>query len=50
VLSDATLVKSALPPGWAAGRLHLVGLDNGDVVARTFVDVVAPVGWKAELR
>lgn len=50
VLSDVTLVKSALPPGWTAGRLHLVGLHDGDVVARTFVDVVASTARMADPR
>jgi hypothetical protein len=43
-LSDSALVKSALPPGWVAGRLHLVGVSAGDVVARTFLDVVVATG------
>ncbi len=44
VLSESALVKSALPSDWPAGRLHVVGISNGTVIARTFVDVVRAAG------
>lgn len=41
-LTGALLVKTTLPPSFSDGRLHVVGISGGAVVARTFVDVVSP--------